>query len=175
MSDPIKTGGRPDGSAFYWFRVDVGRDPVTGKRRQLYGSFDRQKDAQAEYAKVVNDVAERRCVARSSTSVRAYLEAWLPAHTRDMEEAGAAKVRHLLRPVLERLGDRRLQSLTRTDVDQLVDWMLAAGRVRAGKPGTGLSARTVKDTLAVLQRAMDDAADERLVTHNPMRRVKRPR
>jgi hypothetical protein len=95
--------------------------------------------------------------------------------THDMEEAGAAKVRHLLRPVLELFADRRVQSLTRSDIDHLTDWMLTSGRVRAGKPGTGLSPRTVKDTLAVLQRALDDAADERLITHNPCRRVKRPR
>lgn len=52
-------------------------------------------------------------MARSSTTVRAYLASWLPAHVRDLEEAGAAKVRHLLRPVLDRLGDRRLQSSNR--------------------------------------------------------------
>ena len=73
------------------------------------------------------------------------------------------------------MGDRRLQALTRADIDALASWMLTSGRVRAGTPGTGLSARTVKDTLAVLQRALDDAADERLVSHNPCRRVKRPR
>ena len=81
MSDPFKTGHRPDGSTYYWFRVDVGRDPVSG-RDSLYRSFDRLKDAKAEYARVVTDVAERRYVARSGTTVRAYLESWLPAHTR---------------------------------------------------------------------------------------------
>jgi len=53
--------------------------------------------------------------------------------------------------------------------------MLKAGRVRVGKPGTALSPRTVKDTLAVLQRALDDAVAERLITANPARLVKRPR
>ena len=104
MSDPIKTGTRPDGSTYYWFRVDVGRDPITGRRRQLYRSFDRLKDSNAEYARVVRDVAERRYVARSATTVDAYLHTWLPAHTRDLEEARAAKVRHLLRPVRDQLG-----------------------------------------------------------------------
>lgn len=60
MSDPIKAATRPDGNTCYWFRVDVSRDPVTGKRRQLYRSFRRLKDARAEYARVVRDVAERR-------------------------------------------------------------------------------------------------------------------
>jgi hypothetical protein len=125
----------------------VGRDPVTGKRRQLYRSFDRLKDAKAEHARVVRDVAEGRYVARSGIIVNAFLDSWLPAHVRDLEEAGAAKIAHLLRPVREHLGERRLQPITRADVD----------------------------ALAVMQQAMDDAADEQLIAHNPVRRVKRPK
>jgi integrase len=174
MADPIKTGTRPDGSTYYWFRVEAGRG-ADGKRKQVYRSFSTRKAAKAEYARITNEINEGRFVARDGITVSAYLDLWLPAHTRDLEEAGAAKVGHLLRPVREQLGDRRLQAVTRADVDALADWMLTAGRARAGKVGTGLSARTVKDTLAVLQRAMDDAADEQLIMHNPVRRVKRPR
>ena len=84
-------------------------------------------------------------------------------------------VRHSLRPVRERLGDRKLQSITRADVDGLVDWMLSEGRKRGGKPGTGLSARSVQLTLVAFQRACDDAIEDRLMTLNPCRRVKRPK
>ena len=103
------------------------------------------------------------------------IDAWEPAHTRDLEATTAAKIRHLLRPVRDRLGDRRFQTLTRADIDALADWMLKAGRRRVGKPGTPLSARTVRDTLAVFQQACDDAVDERVIAANPCRRVKRPK
>jgi integrase len=53
--------------------------------------------------------------------------------------------------------------------------MLTSGRSRVGRPGTGLSARTVRDTPGVFQRACDDALDERIITANPCRRVKRPK
>lgn len=175
MSDPIKTSTRPDGSTYYWFRVSAGRDPLTSKRAQVYRSFDRRKDAVAEHARIVREVHEHRFVLRGGLTVSAYLDGWEPAHTRDLEAATKASIAHLLRPVRERLGERKLQSVTRADVDALVEWMLTAGRRRAGKPGTGLSARTVRDTLAVLQRALDDALDEHLIAVNPVRRVKRPR
>jgi hypothetical protein len=32
----------------------------------------------------------------------------------------------------------RLQKLSTTDLEDLVDWMLTSGRRRGGKPGTGL-------------------------------------
>ena len=40
----------------YRFAVDVGADPVTGKRRQLTRTFDRGKDAQAELARILHEV-----------------------------------------------------------------------------------------------------------------------
>lgn len=75
----------------------------------------------------------------------------------------------------DRVGDRKLQSVTRADVDQLVDWMLTSGRKRGGKPGTPLSARSVQLTLVHFQRACDDAIEDRLINVNPCRRVKRPK
>jgi integrase len=174
MSDPIKAGTRPDGSSMYWFRVDAGRN-TAGKRVQVYRSFDTKKDAKAEYARIVREVHEHRFAAPDKITVSGYLNRWEPAHGRDLEDGSRAVIRHALRPVRERLGERRLQSVTRTDVDQLVDWMLTFGRKRGGQPGTGLSPRSVQLTLVAFQRACDDAIEDRIITINPCRRVKRPR
>ncbi|MDA8320003.1 MAG: hypothetical protein M0030_09395 [Actinomycetota bacterium] len=106
---------------------------------------------------------ERRYVARGGPTASADLDAWDTAHTRDLEDATRAKAGHRLRPVRERLGDRKLQSLARTDIDGLVSWMQTQGRKRGGRPGTGLSARTIADTLAIFRLAVDDALDERLI------------
>ena len=175
MSDPIKKGTRPDGSTFYWFRISAGRHPATGKRVQVYKSFPTRREAKAEYGKILSDLAGKRFVARDGITVNAYLDTWEPAHGRDLEAGSRTVIRHDLRPVRERLGGRKLQSVTRADVDALVDWVLAEGRKRGGQPGTGLSPRSVQRTLAVFQRACEDAIDERLMSINPCRRVKRPK
>ncbi len=175
MADAIKTGKKPDGATFYWFRISAGRNPVTRKRIQVYKSFGKLKDAKTEYAKIMNAISEQRYVAKDGITVADYLDRWAHAHSRDLEATTAAKNRHLLRPVRELLGDRSVQSLTRADIDALADWMLTSGRRRVGKPGTALSARTVKDTLTLFQRACDDAIDERLMMINPVRKVKRPK
>jgi integrase len=175
MSDPIKTGTKPDGKTYYWFRVSAGNDPATGRRVQVYKSFDTKREAKAEYGKILNDLAEHRFVARSALTVSAYLDRWEPAHGRDLELGSRTVIRHDLQPVRTRLGERKLQDITRDDVDALADWMLTEGRKRGGKPGTGLSPRTVQRTLAVFQKACEDAIDDRIISLNPVRRVKRPK
>jgi integrase len=114
-------------------------------------------------------------VGRDGITVSAYLDRWEPAHGRDLEGGSRAQARHALARVRERLGDRKLQSVTRADVDALVDWMLTSGRKRGGMPGTPLSARSVQLTLVHFQRACDDAIEDRLISINPCRRVKRPK
>lgn len=74
MADPSKTGTRPDGSTYYWFRVEAGRNPVTGKRRQVYRSAGNKKEIKAEYARIVGAITEQRFVARDGITVSAYLD-----------------------------------------------------------------------------------------------------
>ena len=174
MSDPIKTGARPDGSTFYWFRVSAGRN-ASGKRVQVYRSGDVKREVRAEYARIIRDVHERRYVARDGVTVGEFLDEWEPAHGRDLEAGSRAAIRHALGPVRSQLGTRKLQTVTRRDVDALVDWMATEGRRRGGKPGTGLGPRTIQLTLVAFQRACDDAVEERIISINPCRRVKRPR
>jgi hypothetical protein len=70
-----------------------------------------------------------------------------PLHAIDILRLHQAELRNALWLVRERLGARPLQSITKADVEDLVDWMLTAGRRREGAPGTGLSGRTVRLTL----------------------------
>jgi site-specific recombinase XerC len=60
-------------------------------------------------------------------------------------------------------------------VDGLVEWMLTSGRRRGCKPGTGLGPRSVQLTLVAFRAACDDAIEDRLISVNPCRRVKRPK
>jgi len=46
-----------------------------------------------------------------------------------------------LRIPRERLGHRRAASITRDDIEALVDFAFGQGRKRGGKPGTGLGER----------------------------------
>jgi integrase len=174
MADPIKKGTRPDGSIYYWFRVSAGHD-ATGKRIQVYRSGDRRRDVLAEYAKVVSQVSEQRFVAKDDITVSAYLDKWEPANGRGLEKGSRTQIRHALQHVRSHLGERKFQTITRWDVEALVDWMQTAGRKRGGRPGTPLGPRTITLMLTHFQKACEDAVEEKLIGTNPCRKVKRPK
>lgn len=165
MADPIKRIVLKDGSVRYRFVIDIGPTPA-GKRRQKTFTFDRKRDAQNEYARIRSEVGRGTFVAPAAMTVAELLDQYLAHACRDVEEGTAANYRDALLPVRNRLGDRKLQTLTEQDIDGLVDWMLTAGRRRGGKPGTGLGARTVQLTIGRLRSALQLAVRRQLVPRN---------
>lgn len=158
----------------YRFVVDIGADPVTGKRRQLTRTFDRRKDAQRELAKILHEVDKRTYTVPAKTTVKEYLKEWLRSATRGKEAATIRNYEDALRPAIERFGSKPLQKLTTTDVEDLIDWMLTRGRKRGGKVGAGLSPRTVQLMLSRLRSALNDAVNRHLLEWNPAAPVRCP-
>ncbi|HTX86253.1 MAG TPA: site-specific integrase, partial [Streptosporangiaceae bacterium] len=79
-----------------------------------------------------------------------------------------------LRPVRERLGQRKARTVTREDVEAFAGWMLTEGRRRGGVPGTALSARSVRLTVGRLSAAFDLAVKDRKLAHNPCQHAETP-
>ncbi|MDG4770672.1 tyrosine-type recombinase/integrase [Solwaraspora sp. WMMD792] len=175
MPDPIKRIELKDGTVRYRFVVDVGRDPETGKRKQVTHTFDGKKEAKTEYARIRHETDRGTYVRPSKMTVDQFLDEWLTSATRDVEEATAANYRHALLPVRAQLGGRLLQSLAEGDIERLVDWMLTEGRRRGGKPGSGLSARSARLTLGRLRTALNVAVRRQLVVRNVAQFVTIPR
>lgn len=167
---PILVG---DQTRYRWV-VDAGRDPVTGKRRQITRTFDRRGVAERELARVVHEVARGTYSAPSRTTVKVYLAEWLRSATRGKEAATQRNYADALRPVTDRLGAVPLQKLSTRHVEDLVDWMLTEGRRRGGKPGTPLGARTVQLTLSRLRAALNDAVTHRVIAFNVAAPVRCP-
>jgi integrase len=175
MADPIKRVELKDGTVRYRFVLDIGRDPDTGKRRQVTSTFDTKREARAEYARIKHESDRGTYVQPSKITVGEFLDEWLTSATRDVEKATAANYRDALLPVRERLGGRPLQRLTEAHVEGLVDWMLTEGRKRGGKVGTGLSVRSVRLTLGRFRSALDVAVRRGLVVRNTAHYVAIPR
>jgi len=166
VADPIKKVELKSGTTRYRFVVDVGRDPETGRRKQVTHTFDTKREARAEYARIRHETDRGTYVRPSKLTVNQFLDQWLASATRDVERATSANYRAALLPVRQRLGDWLLQRITEADVEGLVDHMLTAGRRRGGKPGTGLSVRSVRLTLGRLRTALNEAVRRQLVVRN---------
>jgi integrase len=78
----------------------------------------------------------------------------------------ARNYRDAFRCVREQLGDRKAQTVSKDDIEDLVDYMLTKGRKRGGKPGTGLSGRSVNLTLGRLKAAFELAVKEGKLVRN---------
>lgn len=153
--DLIKTITLKDGRTRYRFVVDIGPDPKTKKRRQKTYTFDKKKDAKAELNKIRHKVGEGTYVAPSEVTVNEILDSYLKVKTRGKRRNTKSNYGHAFRCVRERLGEAPAQRVSAEDIEDLIEYMLTSGRKRGGKPGTGLSGRSVNLTLGRLRAAFD--------------------
>lgn len=171
--EPIRPVTLADGTKRWRLVVDIGKDPVTNRRRQLTSTWGTQKAARAELNRIRHESNTGAYIRPAKTTLGEYLDTWL-AGRRKLEAATRSNYENALKPVRERLGARELQSITKGDIDALVEWMLTSGRRRGGKAGTGVSPRAVQLTLTALQMALDMAVGEKRLSYNPTRLVERP-
>lgn len=164
-----------NGKARYRFVVDVGTHPVTGRRQQLTYTYDTLTEARSEYARIKHENDRGTFVKPSKVTVNDWLDTWLASATRDVEKATTANYEDALLPARERLGTRPVQDLAEADVEGLVDWMLTSGRKRGGKPGTGLSVRSVRLTLGRFKAALNEGVRRGVLVRNAAQFVTIPR
>jgi integrase len=175
MSDPIKKITLKDGTVRYRFVVDIGRDPETGRRQQKTFTFDTKREARAEYDKIRHQTNEGTYVRPAKITVSQYLDTWMEGATRELRDSSKRSYSDALRPVRERLGLIPMQKVTKADIERMVTWMQTQGRLRGGKPGTGLGPRSVRLTLGRLTAAFEMATLEGLIPRNVAKLVKPPK
>jgi integrase len=173
VKEPIRKIELKDGTVRYRLVVDIGRDE-TGKRQQITRTFDKLKEARAELSRIRHETDQGTYVKPSEITVDDYLDEYLVGATRGRREFTKVSYRDAFRPVRERLGARALQSVSKADIENLVDWMLTSGRRRGGKAGTGLGPRSVRLTLGRLKAAFEMAVDEGRLVRNVVKLVTPP-
>jgi integrase len=173
MKEPIHKIALKDGTVRYRLVVDTGRDE-NGRRKQLTRTFDTKREARDELSKVRHETNLGTYVRPSKETLNSHLDSYFKGATRGRRASTRRNYADAFRPVRERLGDRPLQSITKADIDDLMDWMLTAGRKRGGKPGTGLSGRTARLTLGRLTAALEMAVLEGKLVRNVAKLVTPP-
>ncbi|MFD0503924.1 tyrosine recombinase XerC [Streptomyces chiangmaiensis] len=155
--------------------VDVGADPVTGKRKQVTRTFGTLREAKAEYARITNRRYDAALVPAHEITVNEWLDQWLAKKSEDLEESTVYSYRMTLDRVRGKLGQIRLQELTEDHVEAWMQWALREGRTRDGKAGTGLGVTSVEMSLTRLKEALNRAVKRRLVEVNVAQEVTIPR
>lgn len=121
----------PRGKKFA-YNVDLGSDPLTGKRRYEYkGGFDTDEEAWAAALKAKNAVDQGRRVAPARRTIAEFLAEWLDAVRDSIKPttyANYADYRDAY--VLPIIGKRRLQDIDVPTLNALYRHLLTAGRCK---------------------------------------------
>ena len=145
------------------FRLDVGFQPVTGKRKQMTRQgFATKKDAEAALAEALSKSLTNSTVARTTVRVKDYLAEWLASNKGSLRPTTLDSYMKAIRRINDQLGAYQLQALTPLQVQRFYNELLDHG----GKDGKPLSEKTVRNTHVVFRKALADAEKIGLVPRN---------
>lgn len=113
--------------------LDVG-ERMDGRRRQVTRTLDTLTEAREFVAATRADVKRGTYNAPDRTTFDALAARWLDSR-RDVREITLTGYRTVLKPVRARLGGRKVQDVTRADLEALVGWLAT----EAGRSGGGVS------------------------------------
>jgi integrase len=143
--------------------LDLGRDPVTGKRKQKRLSARTRKEIEDQLTKTLHDLRTGVYLEPSDEPLSSYLPRWLDTLTvrpSSVRKYQLVVVKHLI----PALGAVPLRALTEAQIQAFV------GHARAC-----YSTSTVTQDLMVLSQALEQAVRWRLIARNPAKGVKPPR
>src|SRR5882724_9937100 len=154
--------------------VDVGRDPVSGRRRQRWkGGFATKREAEKALARAWAAVGAGEVADAGQLTVGAYFDEWLAGHVPTLKPSTAKSYREVVQwYVKPRLGRVKLVDLNALLIRSLYAELLAnGGRRRSAE----LSPATVAVVHRVLRKALNDAVLWGLLVRSPLVGVKPPR
>ncbi len=165
---------RKRGKESWAIKIDIGRDPETGKRRTKWHTVrGGKRDAQRELNRLLAALDANEYVEPSRTTVAEFLQQWLdtvkPSVRPKTFERYADIVHHHLVPAL---GTHVLSKLQPVHISTAWSKALESGR-RDGKGG--LSAQSVKHHHRILSQALKQAVRWQMIARNPAKDVEPPR
>ena len=147
--------------------VDIGHDPVTGKRRRRWITVKGTKrDAERRLTEILGEIAAAAFTEPSRVSVADYLDQWLRDYVAlSVRPRTAQGYRTIVRRLKGGLGRVRLADLKPQHVQRYYANLLA----------DGLSAQTVRHHHRLLSQSVRQAVRWNIVPRNVMERVTPPR
>ena len=181
----------------YGYKVHVGRDPKTGKKRYSGKSgFATKDEATAEMNLVISSIIQARALARIQPFVpgvqtllpaaapqpvekilmEEFLPKWLADYLPldpDVRQTTIDVYRGIVKnDLIPNFGHIYLQDLTRGDIREWVEKMQKPGY---SKRVEILAPRTIRQKFACLSSALSEALERELITTSPTIRIKLPK
>jgi integrase len=163
----MRGGLRPKAPGVWEIRVEAGRDPVTGRRRQVSRSVHGTKrQAEAALNTLVAD-ADIGKGGRTKLNFEQLSVQWLALVQNDLSPTTVHRYKNLLKNrILPALGDRPIDAIRTNDLDRLYLGL---------SNDVGLAPATVRQVHAVIRRALRQAVLWGWISTNPAANATRPR
>lgn len=143
--------------------VDIGKDPVTGKRRQKSkGGFVRKKDAEDALTKILVELGNNNYVAPSKEVFASFIEEWFTGqYLKRIGETTAVSIRALINKHLIRenhFAHKSLAEITTEDIDMFYN----------DKIDEGYNPNYVRKMHSMLKQAFGQAVKWKRLSYNPV-------
>lgn len=149
------------------YRVVIDVAPKCAPRKQVTKTLDSLRDARQFVHETKDRVAKGNYTAPSRVTVRQLAEDWLRSR-RDIREVSRNGYRGVLNPVLDRIGDRPAQSITRPELDSLIESLEREG----GRRKRPLSQRSLVYTLTAVRQVFAYGVSAGVLPSNPAADIK---
>ena len=158
---------RQRGKDSWAITVEMGKDPSTGERRQLFETVKGKRKAQTRLAELIVSARTGYALRPERITLAEYLDSWLAGYattnTRPRTALGYASKLHLY--IIPRMGKVTLRNLEPRQIQGAYKALL----------DKGLSARSVLHTHRVLREALEHAVMQGYIARNPCQAVTPPR
>jgi integrase len=154
--------------ATWSFSLDIGRDELTGKRKQkTVSGFRTKKEAEKACAEMISQIENDNYREPSKMLFKDYLKQWLESKSTTIKKNTYENyVRHVDNNIIPHIGNLPLSKITPLDISNLHVHLLKE---------KGLSESTVGDVHKVLKSSLEQALAWDYVTKNVATNVKKPK
>ncbi|MBA2876378.1 integrase [Anoxybacillus caldiproteolyticus] len=152
----------------FYFRIDVGKDPVTGKRKQAsFGPFRTKTEAKKELLKIKRQVDEGSYFKESTEDFPVFMERWFNTSYKKTVEITTANSREYIirNHIMKHFEHKKINEITTFDIDCFY----------VDKLDDGYSGAYIRHMHNLLNQAFDQAVRWSLVKMNPVRNAKPPK
>lgn len=170
----VEVRNRTTGKAETRYEVltDAGKDPVTGKRRQVRRRFKTEKEARDALSEVRTEASKGTFVARKNLAVAQAVDDYIAAR-HNLRATSLSKLTYDLAVFKQFYGELQLQQLTKAHIDRMVRQLVEGGTTTPptpkfpnGRTRKPWGPKAVNKVIATTARLLEDAYRQGLVPRN---------
>ncbi|NNC80211.1 MAG: site-specific integrase [Acidimicrobiales bacterium] len=153
------------------YRIDLGPDPATGRRRQYSKQgFRTKRAAETALAELTTDAQNGAIPARTGRTLGDFLDEWIVLQQDRLRATTLYSYEIAVDRIKRSIGHTKLQAITPLQLEKFYAFLIKDG----GVAGNGLSPKTVRNTHTVLRKALSDAERLGLVGRNAAASARAP-